>query len=142
MEPLKIVAMKNDPDLYEHTFVKNFLAQSAPNPDPELTEPFTLSALWPLCLGSVSSVTHALLVFVCGSLELCCATLLGVSALVAGPLTAANLTPVRVAPVIDGHVHPGFAVTRSGALLVMFNRQGVGGKEIFLSRSLDGGKTP
>lgn len=49
--------------------------------------------------------------------------------------------PVRVAAVISGHVHPALAVTRSGVLLAVYNKQGGGGKELLLCRSTDGGRT-
>src|SRR5688500_8182206 len=49
--------------------------------------------------------------------------------------------PVRVADVVSGHVHPSLAVTRSGTLLAVYNKQGGGGKELLLCRSTDGGKT-
>lgn len=49
--------------------------------------------------------------------------------------------PVRVADVIEGHIHPALAVARSGALLAVYNKQGGGGKELLLCRSTDGGRT-
>lgn len=49
--------------------------------------------------------------------------------------------PVRVADVISGHIHPSLAVTRSGVLLAVYNKQGGGGKELLLCRSTDGGRT-
>ena len=53
----------------------------------------------------------------------------------------ASVAPVRVASVIDGHVHPSLCVARNGDVLAVFNRQGGGGKELLLSRSRDGGRT-
>ncbi len=50
-------------------------------------------------------------------------------------------TPVRVADVVSGHIHPSLAVTRNGVLLAVYNKQGGGGKELLLCRSKDGGKT-
>jgi predicted acyl esterase len=49
--------------------------------------------------------------------------------------------PVRVADVLDGHVHPALCATRGGTLLAVFNRSGGGGKELLLCRSADGGKS-
>lgn len=49
--------------------------------------------------------------------------------------------PVRVADVIDGHVHPSVCVAKNGDVLAVYNKQGGGGKELLLSRSTDGGKT-
>jgi hypothetical protein len=49
--------------------------------------------------------------------------------------------PVRVADVISGHIHPALAVTRSGTLLAVYNKQGGGGKELLLCGSADGGKS-
>lgn len=48
---------------------------------------------------------------------------------------------IRVADVIDGHVHPSLCVTEGGDVLAVFNRQGGGGKELLLCRSADGGRT-
>jgi hypothetical protein len=56
-----------------------------------------------------------------------------------GPAVASK--PVRVADVIDGHVHPAVCVTRTGDVLAVYNRQGGGGKELLVSRSTDGGRT-
>jgi hypothetical protein len=50
-------------------------------------------------------------------------------------------SPVRIADVISGHVHPSLAVTRSGTLLAVFNIEGGGGKELHISRSIDGGRS-
>ncbi len=50
-------------------------------------------------------------------------------------------SPVRVADVIDGHVHPALCVTRDGDVLAVYNKQGGGGKELLLCRSRDGGQT-
>ncbi len=47
--------------------------------------------------------------------------------------------PIRIADVIGGHVHPAVCVTPSGTLLVVYNKEGGGGKELLLSRSGDGG---
>ena len=49
--------------------------------------------------------------------------------------------PIRIANVIDGHVHPSFCTTQSGDLLAVYNKQGGGGKELLLCRSTDGGLT-
>ena len=49
--------------------------------------------------------------------------------------------PIRIADVIGGHVHPAVCVTRSGATLVVYNKEGSGGKELLLSRSSDAGAT-
>ncbi|MCH7686267.1 MAG: exo-alpha-sialidase [Planctomycetes bacterium] len=49
--------------------------------------------------------------------------------------------PVRVADVIDGHVHPSVCVTHSGDVLAVYNKSGGGGKELLLCRSRDGGRT-
>jgi len=48
--------------------------------------------------------------------------------------------PIRIADVIGGHVHPA-CVTKNGTLLVVYNKEGGGGKELLLSRSADGGTT-
>jgi len=52
-----------------------------------------------------------------------------------------SATPVRVGNVIDGHVHPSVCVARNGDVLAVYNKQGGGGKELLLSRSIDGGRT-
>ncbi len=49
--------------------------------------------------------------------------------------------PIRIADVIGGHVHPAACVTKSGILLVVYNKEGGGGKELLLSCSSDGGTT-
>ena len=49
--------------------------------------------------------------------------------------------PIRIADVIGGHVHPAVCVTKSGTLLVVYNKEGGGGKELLLSSSSDGGTT-
>ncbi len=49
--------------------------------------------------------------------------------------------PIRIADVIGGHVHPAVCTTKRGDLLVVYNREGGGGKELLLSRSKDGGRT-
>ena len=49
--------------------------------------------------------------------------------------------PVRVAKVIDGHMHPSLCVAANGDVIAVFNEQGGGGKELLLSRSTDGGRT-
>ncbi len=54
---------------------------------------------------------------------------------------AKPLAPVRVADVIDGHVHPSVCVTHSGDVLAVYNKSGGGGKELLLCRSRDGGRT-
>jgi hypothetical protein len=46
---------------------------------------------------------------------------------------------VRVGDVIGGHVHPSLCVAANGDVLVVFNREGGGGKELLISRSSDGG---
>lgn len=55
--------------------------------------------------------------------------------------TDAAPAPIRVADVVDGHVHPSICVCRSGDILAVYNRQGGGGKELLLCRSQDGGLT-
>ncbi len=49
--------------------------------------------------------------------------------------------PIRIAPVIDGHVHPSFCKTHSNDLLAVYNKEGGGGKELLLCRSTDAGHT-
>ena len=49
--------------------------------------------------------------------------------------------PIRIADVIGGHIHPAACVTKSGTLLVVYNKEGGGGKELLLSCSSDGGTT-
>ena len=49
--------------------------------------------------------------------------------------------PIRIADVIGGHVHPAACVTKSGALLVVYNKEGDGEKKLLLSRSSDSGAT-
>ena len=49
--------------------------------------------------------------------------------------------PIRIADVIGGHVHPAVCATGNGDLLVVYNKEGGGGKELLLSRSTDGGRT-
>jgi hypothetical protein len=49
--------------------------------------------------------------------------------------------PIRIADVIGGHVHPAVCTTGRGDLLVVYNKEGGGGKELLLSRSTDGGGT-
>lgn len=49
--------------------------------------------------------------------------------------------PIRVADVIDGHVHPALCVARNSDVLAVYNKQGGGGKELLLCRSRDSGKT-
>ena len=49
--------------------------------------------------------------------------------------------PIRIAPVIDGHVHPSFCKTHSIDLLAVYNKEGGGGKELLLCRSTDAGHT-
>ena len=49
--------------------------------------------------------------------------------------------PIRIADAIGGHVHPAVCTTKSGDLLVVYNKEGGGGKELLLSRSTDGGGT-
>ena len=49
--------------------------------------------------------------------------------------------PIRVADVSDGHVHPSLCRTRGGALLAVYNYEGMGGVELLLCRSTDGGLT-
>ncbi len=50
-------------------------------------------------------------------------------------------TPIRIANVISGHVHPSLARTASGELLAVYNIEGGGGKQLLLCRSTDGGLT-
>jgi hypothetical protein len=49
--------------------------------------------------------------------------------------------PIRIADVGDGHIHPGLCRTKTGVLLVVYNEDGGGGKELLLCRSTDGGKS-
>ncbi len=49
--------------------------------------------------------------------------------------------PIRIADVIGGHIHPAVCITKNGRLLVVYNKEGGGGKELLLSRSNDGGVT-
>jgi hypothetical protein len=55
--------------------------------------------------------------------------------------TAPLPKPVRVADVIDGHVHPSLCVAANGDVIAVYNKQGGGGKELLLCRSSDGGRT-
>ncbi|HCK13808.1 TPA: hypothetical protein DHW51_06785 [Candidatus Poribacteria bacterium] len=48
---------------------------------------------------------------------------------------------IRIANVIGGHVHPAACVTHSGKILVVYNKEGGGGKELLLVYSNDGGLT-
>ena len=50
-------------------------------------------------------------------------------------------TPIRIADVISGHVHPALARTSDGQLLAVYNIEGGGGKELLLCRSDDGGRS-
>lgn len=52
-----------------------------------------------------------------------------------------NNRPTRIADVIGGHIHPAICVTQSGTLVVVYNKEGGGGKELLLSRSNDEGMT-
>lgn len=54
---------------------------------------------------------------------------------------AAPPSPVRIARVEAGHIHPSLAVTRTGVLLTIFSAGGGGGRNLLLSRSRDGGRT-
>ena len=47
----------------------------------------------------------------------------------------------RIANVIGGHVHPAVCVTDSGKILVVYNKEGGGGKELLLVHSNDVGLT-
>ena len=49
--------------------------------------------------------------------------------------------PIRIADVGDGHIHPSLCRTHGGALLAVYNYQGMGGVELLLCRSTDGGLT-
>ena len=53
--------------------------------------------------------------------------------------TAGVSEPIRVADVGDGHVHPSLCRTHGGMLLAVYNYEGMGGKELLLSHSTDGG---
>ena len=53
----------------------------------------------------------------------------------------ATSAPIRIADVIDGHVHPAFCRCPSSALLAVYNKEGGGGKELLLCRSTDGGRS-
>ena len=48
---------------------------------------------------------------------------------------SSSSSPVRVADVIDGHVHPALCVAKNGDVLAVYNKQGGGGKELLLCRS-------
>ena len=50
-------------------------------------------------------------------------------------------TPIRIADVVSGHVHPALARTSDGQLLAVYNIEGGGGKELLLCRSDDGGRS-
>jgi hypothetical protein len=52
-----------------------------------------------------------------------------------------NSEPIRIADVIGGHVHPAICATKGGTILVVYNIEGGGGKELLLSCSSDGGLT-
>lgn len=54
---------------------------------------------------------------------------------------AEDRSPIRIADVINGHVHPSVCVTKSGHILAVYNKSGAGGKELLLCRSMDGGLT-
>jgi hypothetical protein len=57
-------------------------------------------------------------------------------------MAAKNVSdPIRIADVINGHVHPALGITHSGVLLAVYNIEGGGGKELLLCRSIDGGQT-
>ena len=58
----------------------------------------------------------------------------------AAALAAGPGEPIRIADVVGGHIHPAVCVTRTGEILVVYNKQGGGGKELLLCRSTDGGK--
>ena len=47
--------------------------------------------------------------------------------------------PIRIADVIDGHIHPALCRAQNGDLLAVYNVEGGGGKELLLCRSRDGG---
>ena len=49
--------------------------------------------------------------------------------------------PIRIAAVINGHVHPSLCITHCGTLLAVYNKEGGGGKELLLCRSTDAGQT-
>ncbi len=69
------------------------------------------------------------------------ACIIGLFCALNGSLVLAQSSPVRVADVIGGHVHPALCVVPSGDVLAVYNKQGGGGKELLLCRSSDGGKT-
>ncbi|MFC1526707.1 exo-alpha-sialidase, partial [Candidatus Latescibacterota bacterium] len=50
-------------------------------------------------------------------------------------------TPIRIADVVGGHVHPSLAATAGGDLVTVYNREGGGGRELLLCRSSDAGAT-
>lgn len=56
-------------------------------------------------------------------------------------MSSTENSPIRIANVIDGHVHPALCRTEDGDLLAVYNIQGGGGKELLLCRSADGGRT-
>ena len=47
----------------------------------------------------------------------------------------------RVADVIGGHVHPSICVTHSGMIIVVYNKEGGGGKRLLLCHSQDQGES-
>ena len=49
--------------------------------------------------------------------------------------------PTRIGDIIGGHVHPAVCVAKNGTILAVYNTEGGGGKELQLSRSVDGGFT-
>jgi len=50
-------------------------------------------------------------------------------------------TPIRIADVVGGHVHPAVCMTKGGAIIVVYNKAGGAGKELLLTRSTDRGST-
>jgi hypothetical protein len=57
-----------------------------------------------------------------------------------GRLTAADdIRPVRIADVVNGHIHPSVCITPKGTLIVTYGR--VNHRDLRISRSPDGGRT-
>lgn len=55
--------------------------------------------------------------------------------------TASPQKHTRVADVIGGHVHPSICVTHSGMIIVIYNKEGGGGKRLLLCHSQDQGES-
>ena len=63
--------------------------------------------------------------------------------LLSGEPVSGGLPPkhTRVADVIGGHVHPSICVTHSGMIIVVYNKEGGGGKRLLLCHSQDQGES-